>query len=64
MAIKLNDNTTAADVIAKFQWRRQNSQKERDDVDTARVKVDRTTGKKETKVVKMHLFESGGNIGM
>lgn len=66
MAIKLTEETTAADVIAKFQWRRQNSQKEVDFIDTSRVKVDkeRPTSKKEGKVAaKFHLYECGGNIG-
>ena len=62
MAIKLTDDTTAADVVAKFQWRRQNSQKEKDEIDTSNLRIDRSV-KREVKGVKYHLCESGGNIG-
>ncbi|XP_065651359.1 uncharacterized protein LOC100212474 isoform X4 [Hydra vulgaris] len=55
MAIQLTDKTTAADIIAKFQWRRQNSIK--DEIDKSKCnKIDDAD-------VEYCLCETGGNIG-
>lgn len=62
MAIQLSEVTTAADVIAKFQWRRQNSQKEKDEIDHSRLSINRSSKKKDSNL-ELYLCEVGGNIG-
>lgn len=62
MAIQLSDHTTAADVVAKFQWRRQNSQKEKDDIDHSGLNINRS-GRKKNATEGLALCEVGGNIG-
>jgi len=67
MAIQLTDKSTASDVIAKFQWRRQHSVKEKDEIDTSRLKIMKSRKDKKEKEkardIEFYLCESGGNIG-
>lgn len=62
--MQVSDLTTAADIIAKFNWRRQNSVKEADVQDLARLKISKSNRKdKKKENVQFVLCESGGNIG-
>ena len=65
MAIQLTESTTSADIIAKFNWRRQNSMKEKDPPDGPRMKVKNKKEKKKEKECKSEyvLCEANGNIG-
>jgi len=39
MAIQLSKQTTVSEVVSKFQWQRQKSNKEKDEIDTSRLRI-------------------------
>lgn len=68
MAIQLTINTTVSEVIAKFQWQRQKSNKEKDEIDSERLHINLKSmaeGKHLNLAgsVEFFLYEVGGNIG-
>lgn len=67
MAIQLSTFTTVAEVIAKFQWQRQKSQKEKDEIASDRLRISASEDLLKPGVAdnggKFSLYEVGGNIG-
>ncbi|XP_066926427.1 rho GTPase-activating protein 7-like isoform X2 [Clytia hemisphaerica] len=62
MAIQLSTQTTVAEVVSKFQWQRQKSNKEKDEIDTSRLRI-KPRQDNELALVDLYLYEVGGNIG-
>ena len=66
MAVQVFPTTTAGEVVSKFQWKRQNSVKEKDEIDSTRLKLSLKPKKEKRERQKDCLFylcEVGGNIG-
>ena len=66
MAVQVAPTTTAGEVVSKFQWKRQNSVKEKDEIDSTRLKLSLKPKKEKRERQKdcvFYLCEVGGNIG-
>ena len=66
MAVQVSPTTTAGEVVSKFQWKRQNSVKEKDEIDSTRLKLSLKPKKEKRERQKdcvFYLCEVGGNIG-
>ena len=66
MAVQVAPTTTAGEVVSKFQWKRQNSVKEKDEIDSTRLKLSLKPKKDKRERQKDYVFylcEVGGNIG-
>jgi len=62
MAIQLSKQTTVSEVVSKFQWQRQKSNKEKDEIDTSRLRI-KPKKDDDLAVTELFLYEVGGNIG-
>ena len=64
MAIQLSTHTTVSEVVSKFQWQRQKSNKKHDEIDTTRLYLKPKADSDLAVNTELFLYEVGGNIGM